>query len=123
LLGLHWNLTTRSSERTRGTVLEQDPASGSKVEKGVSVTLTVSSGPSNVVVPDVTGLDAATARAQLADAGFDVTVVDQPTSDPDQDGVVVEQSPEGGSSATKGSTVTITVARVRAESTTPPDVP
>jgi beta-lactam-binding protein with PASTA domain len=92
-LGLHWNLTTRSSERTRGTVLEQDPAPGSKVEKGVAVTLTISSGPSEVVVPDVTGLDAASARAQLADAGFDITVVDQPTSDPDQDGVVVDQSP------------------------------
>jgi beta-lactam-binding protein with PASTA domain len=121
--GLHWTLTSRSSERTRGTVLEQDPPPGSKVEKGVAVTLTVSSGPSELVVPDVTGLDAARARAQLADAGFDVTVVDQPTSDPDQDGVVVDQSPESGSSATKGSTVTITVARVGAEDTTSLEAP
>jgi serine/threonine-protein kinase len=104
-------------------LLEHGPAPGSKVEKGVSVTLTVSSGPSDVVVRDVTGLDAATARAQLADAGFDVSVVDQPTSDPDQDGVVVDQSPESGSSATKGSTVTITVARVGTEGTSPLDVP
>jgi serine/threonine-protein kinase len=104
-------------------VLEQDPAPGSKVEKGVAVTLTVSSGPSEVVVPDVTGLDAASARAQLADAGFDVIAVDQPTSDPDEDGVVVDQSPESGSSATHGSTVTITVARVGAEGTTPLDMP
>ena len=123
LLGLHWNVTTRSSERSRGTVLEQNPAPGSKIEKGIAVTLTVSSGPSELVVPDVTGLDAASARAQLADAGFEVTVLDQPTSDPDQDGVVVDQSPESGSSATKGSTVTITVAHVGAEDTSPIDAP
>jgi beta-lactam-binding protein with PASTA domain len=107
----------------RGTVLEQDPAPGPKVEKGVAVTLTVSSGPSELVVPDVTGLDAASARAQLADAAFEVTVLDQPTSDPDQDGVVVDQSPESGSSATTGSTVTITVAHVGAEDTSPIDAP
>jgi hypothetical protein len=123
LLGLHWKRTTRSSERSRGTVLEQDPAPGSKVEKGVAVMLTVSSGPSELVVPDVTGLEAASAQAQLADAGFEVIVVDQPTSDPDQDGVVVDQSPESGSSAAKGSTVTITVARVGAESTSPLEAP
>jgi serine/threonine-protein kinase len=111
-LGLHWNASTRSSDSTRSTVLAQDPAPGAKVEKGETVSLTISSGPSEVSVPDVTGLDAANARGQLQDAGFDVSVVDRPTSDPDQDGVVVDQSPTGGSSAAEGSTVTITVARL-----------
>jgi serine/threonine-protein kinase len=60
----------------------------------------------------VTGLDADSARVKLENAGFDVAVVDQPTSDPDQDGVVVDQDPLGGTEADNGSTVTITVARL-----------
>lgn len=111
-LGLHWSVVTHASDRTRGIVLAQSPSAGAKLEKGRTVTLTVSSGPAQISVPDVTGLDAESARAQLVNAGLDVTVVDQPTSDPDQDGVVVDQDPPGGADAAKGSTVRITVARL-----------
>jgi hypothetical protein len=111
-LGLHWSVVMRASERMRGIVLAQSPAAGAKLEKRRTVTLTVSSGPAQVSVPDVTGLDADSARVKLENAGFDVAVVDQPTSDPDQDGVVVDQDPLGGTEADNGSTVTITVARL-----------
>jgi PASTA domain len=110
-LGLHWSVTTRASARPRGTVLAQAPSPGARVTKGTTVSLTVSSGQAQVSVPDVTGLDEANARAQLVDAGFDVSVVDEPATDPSEDGVVVDQSPSGGSSADKGSSVTITVKR------------
>jgi serine/threonine-protein kinase len=110
-LGLHVSVSTEVSHRPRGTVVAQSPSAGTEVAKGVGVQLTVSSGPAQVSGPDVTGLDEASARAQLADAGFSVSVVDQPASDPSQDGMVIDQNPTGGSSSDKGSTVTITVAR------------
>jgi beta-lactam-binding protein with PASTA domain len=39
-------------------------------------------------------------------------VTDQSTDDPTQDGLVVGQSPRGGSTARDGAVVTITVARM-----------
>jgi beta-lactam-binding protein with PASTA domain len=76
------------------------------------VTLRVSTGPGLIAVPDVTGLDEQSARQKLESTGFEVTVVDEPTADPAQAGTVVSQDPAGGAEAEKGSTVTITVARV-----------
>jgi beta-lactam-binding protein with PASTA domain len=67
--------------------------------------------PANVTVPSVVGEDEGTASADLVDAGFSTATVDQATTDPTQDGVVVSQSPSGGGSAQPNSTVTIYVAR------------
>jgi beta-lactam-binding protein with PASTA domain len=41
-----------------------------------------------------------------------VNVLNQPTTDPAEDGMVVIQDPAGGADAEKGSVVTITVARL-----------
>jgi len=76
------------------------------------VTLTVSTGPQKLDVPDVTGLDEDSARQQLEAAGFQVQVNDEPTTDPGQDGLVLRQSPAGASAATKGSIVTLVVGRL-----------
>ena len=48
----------------------------------------------------------------LENAGFDVTVTDEPTSDPVQDSSVLRQTPVGGTSVASGSQVTIVVARL-----------
>jgi eukaryotic-like serine/threonine-protein kinase len=76
------------------------------------VTLRVSSGPANVDVPDVTGMDESSATAHLEGAGFQVRVTDESTTDPSQDGSVIRQTPQGGATAAKGAVVTITVARI-----------
>jgi beta-lactam-binding protein with PASTA domain len=64
-----------------------------------------------VAVPDVIGLDEPSARLELENAGFDVRVTEQPTDDPSQDGIVVDQSPGGGTDAGEGDVVTLVVAR------------
>jgi beta-lactam-binding protein with PASTA domain len=110
--GLSSSVTTVSSSKEEGTVLGQSPGAGAKVRRGSVVTLRVSAGPALVTVPDVTGLDEGAARSSLEGDGFHVSVVDQPTDDSSQDGVVVDQSPTGSTDARKGSTVTLTVARV-----------
>jgi beta-lactam-binding protein with PASTA domain len=108
---LSWSVTTVSSSKPAGTVLGQSPAAGAKVRRGSAVTLRVSAEPALATVPDVTGLDEGEARVALQGDGFQVAVVDQPTDDSTQDGVVVDQSPSGSTEAREGSTVTITVAR------------
>ena len=69
------------------------------------MTLRVSSGPAKLDVPDVTGLDEESARLELENAGFQVQVTDESTSDPAEDGVVLGQSPAGGSTASEGSVI------------------
>jgi serine/threonine-protein kinase len=64
------------------------------------------------VVPDVTGQDEATATQDLQSAGYQVEVMSQDTTDPAEDGVVVNQDPPAGQSAPANSKVTIYVGRV-----------
>jgi serine/threonine-protein kinase len=93
------------------TVLSQDPAGGSEVEKGSTVTLTVAKAVEKVGVPGVTGLDESQAAERLSGAGFEVDVQEETVTQPSRDGKVLGQSPAAGSQAKKGSTVTITVGR------------
>jgi eukaryotic-like serine/threonine-protein kinase len=76
------------------------------------VTLRVSTGPTQVEVPDVVGLDETAAMRELERAGFVVSVVDEPTSEPAEDGIVLGQSPSPGASRREGTTVTIRVGRL-----------
>jgi eukaryotic-like serine/threonine-protein kinase len=111
-LGLVVAVDTVDSDQPAGTVVSQSPGAGLEVRKGALVTVRVSSGPAKLAVPDVTGLDEDAARLRLENAGFEVSVVDQPTSDPSRDAVVLDQTPAGGGEAAKNSVVTLTVARL-----------
>jgi beta-lactam-binding protein with PASTA domain len=61
-----------------------------------------------VTVPTVVGVDRAAAEARLRQDGFKADVVPRTSDRPK--GEVLGQDPAGGSSATKGSTVTLTVS-------------
>jgi serine/threonine-protein kinase len=93
------------------TVVSQSPGAGANVDKGSTVTLTVSKGPQTVEVPTVTGNDVDTAKQRLTQAGFTVSVLQQDVTDPTQDGLVLAQSPTHGKYQ-QGSTVTITVGHL-----------
>jgi beta-lactam-binding protein with PASTA domain len=110
--GLRVTTTGVTSQEPAGTVISQSPRAGADVRKGSRVTLTVSAGPSTVDVPDVTGLDEVAATTELERAGFVVRVVDEPMTDSAQDGVVIRQTPAGGSVAQDGDEVTIVVGRL-----------
>jgi serine/threonine-protein kinase len=99
------------SDRPENTVIATDPAGGSLQRPGTTIVLTVSRGPAQVPVPDVEGLDLATARATLQAEGFRVSVVRADTDLVEEDGIVLAQSPAGGVEADPKSTVTLTVGR------------
>jgi serine/threonine-protein kinase len=101
-----------SSNVPSGQVTRTDPPAGDTLQKGQKVTIYVSSGPSTVTVPSVLDLSADQATAKLRDAGFLVTKVQRTTIDPQEDGLVIDQSPQGGQDAPKGSTVTIYVGKL-----------
>lgn len=110
-LGLRVTQRPVESTQPKGTVVRQSPGPGTKLREGQSVLLAISTGPASVSVPDVVGLDEESARQELQASGFDVQVVDEPTEAIEEDGIVLDQDPAGGSSRPKGSVVTIIVSR------------
>ncbi|HJU36232.1 MAG TPA: Stk1 family PASTA domain-containing Ser/Thr kinase [Gaiellaceae bacterium] len=98
------------STATKDQVISQSPVPGTKAAKGTSVTVRVSNGPPQVTVPDVVGYTSQQAVLTLENAGFQVQ--QQPVSTgADQENIVQSQSPQGGSSAAKGTQVTIVVGQ------------
>jgi serine/threonine-protein kinase len=108
-LGLKVTRELEFSDTTKGRVITQAPPSGSSVDKGSRVTITVSKGPEKVDVPDTVGETKDEARSDLRAAGFKVRVVQQESAD-QPEGTVIRQTPAGAGKAVKGSSVTIYVA-------------
>jgi serine/threonine-protein kinase len=106
----------------RGLVTRTNPPKGAKAAKDAVITLFISSGPSNKPVPVVTGFTQSAACSQIQAAGFVCAVAMQDVSNPAQVGIVVSQSPSGGTAA-PGSSVTITVGKAAPTTTTSSTVP
>jgi eukaryotic-like serine/threonine-protein kinase len=104
----------------KGRVISASPAEGQKVDKGSTVSLTVSGGKTQVDVPDVRDKSFDEAKSELEAAGFKVTRKDQESTDKDP-GTVLAQDPAGGTQADDGSTVALTVAK-EASQVAVPDV-
>jgi beta-lactam-binding protein with PASTA domain/predicted Ser/Thr protein kinase len=98
------------SDQPEGTVLAQTPAPGTRVATGTSVTITVAIAAEEVDVPDVVGDASAEAIAQLSAAGLVPNVQRREVQTPDQDDVVLEQSPRAGKRE-RGETVRIVIGR------------
>jgi beta-lactam-binding protein with PASTA domain len=92
-----------------GQAIDTEPPEGSEVDEGDTVVLRVSGGPGLATVPDVEGDEEAAATAELQRADFEVDTRQEASGDVDE-GVVISQSPDGGSQAEVGSTVTIVVS-------------
>jgi serine/threonine-protein kinase len=96
-----------------GQVVSQSPGGGTEAAAGSTVSVTVSTGPQLVPVPDVTQDSQSEATQLLQQAGFQVSVVQQDVTDPTQDKLVLAQNPtSGGKPQQQGSTVTITVGHL-----------
>jgi eukaryotic-like serine/threonine-protein kinase len=108
-----------STDEEPGTVLEQDPAAGQQVDRGAAVGLVVAAAPPDVAVPDVLDMAEADAVAALEDAGFEVRMRDQATTDPAQDGIVLDQAPDPGEERPEGSTIRIAIGRLGEPTETP----
>ena len=87
---------------------------------GSAVDLVVAEAPPEVGIPDVLELSEADARAELEAAGFAVRVREEDTPVPEEDGLVLDQSPAVGERRPEGSRVTIVVGRSAPEPTATP---
>jgi serine/threonine-protein kinase len=110
----------RDSDEPAGRVLSTDPPAGDTVPEGTLVTVFYSDGPEEI--PGVVGLQRREAEQIIRDAGFEPSVVES-TATKRPRGTVIRQSPEGGTEATEGSTVTIVVSAFEEEEEEPSESP
>ncbi|MEV7520864.1 Stk1 family PASTA domain-containing Ser/Thr kinase [Streptomyces sp. NPDC091371] len=93
-----------NSPTAAGTVANQSVSAGAQAAAGDTITLTVSKGPRQLPVPNVTGQEVDAARKALEAAGFKVKV-DRPFLS--FSNTVESQSVPAGQNAPEGSTITI----------------
>jgi serine/threonine-protein kinase len=98
-----------STAAQQGKVFNTNPAPGTQVNTGSTVTLLVGAGPTTVKVPDVTNKDQTTATNILQQAGFQVTTSQENSSTVTQ-GNVIRTEPASGSSAAQNSTVNMVIS-------------
>lgn len=104
------NVTSVDSEKEKDRIVEQDPATGTKVKKGTTVGVSVSNGKAaQVEIPTVVGMGRDDAEAQLKALGLTVTVEEVAGNQPA--GQVLSVEPGEGSKVEKNSTVKLKVSK------------
>jgi beta-lactam-binding protein with PASTA domain/predicted Ser/Thr protein kinase len=124
--GFAVSVAEQESDEPDGDVISQNPAGGTELTRGSTVTITVSTGRPQVDVPDVIGLSERQASARLRSAGLEPVTQERTVTDATQDGVVVEQRPAPGTQLDKGRQVVIVIgvlAPAEPPTTTTPVVP
>jgi eukaryotic-like serine/threonine-protein kinase len=101
-------------------VVDQDPNAGEEADDGSTVTLEVSGGPGDVLVPPVENLRQGQAINELEDAGLEVTV-DREFSNKVKRDFAIRTVPGEGTEVTKGTRVRLLVSQ-GPEQVTVPDV-
>jgi serine/threonine-protein kinase len=107
--GFEVTRVAETSDQPENTVTKQDPGANTKADEGSTVTLTFSSGPEKVTVPDVTGKDGTEASQILTQAGLVPNLVPVESDEVDE-GLVVSQDPAANTEVAKNSQVTIQVS-------------
>ncbi|QIM22356.1 Stk1 family PASTA domain-containing Ser/Thr kinase [Phycicoccus sp. HDW14] len=93
-----------------GQVVSQNPDGDTQATKGSTVRITVSGGPNNVEVPDLTGRTLDEAKQLLGDLGLTLGTVTQ-TDDPDTEkGQVISSDPGSGVGVKPGTRINVEVA-------------
>lgn len=91
-----------------GTVLEQDPAPGTTLRSGEIVTVVVSAGSEEIIMPDIIGSSINVARPQLEQLGL-VVKIDAMESDAPRD-TVISTNPSAGATVRTAEIIRVTIA-------------
>ncbi len=98
-----------SEDIPAGEVISQTPVAGTNVKAKRIIHLTVSKGGSAMLIPDLKGLTLEQAKERLDKMGLSLGAVEN-GNDPDKPSdVIISQSPESGSKASKGTRVNIVI--------------
>lgn len=101
-----------------GYIVNQSYEPGTMVPQGSTITLYVSKGVKEVVLPDLTGLDVDEAKKRLEELGFEC-VVSEKTMPSYRDKEVISMSPSTDKAYAEGTTVYLVVNVAETETSTP----
>jgi eukaryotic-like serine/threonine-protein kinase len=108
-----------SAEFDKGIVMDQKPDAGTRIQKGDQVTIVVSTGVAQAVVPDVVGMDYADAVDALDEVNLDASK--REVFSTKRAGRVIGQDPPAGEVVDEGTAVVLRVSKGE-ETATVPDV-
>ena len=94
----------------KGFVISATPASGTKVKRNATITLTISKGIEQVALASYLGKSGEQALNELTDAGFVVTST-YAFSETKLTGEVISQTPAGGGTVNKGAAISIVISK------------
>jgi beta-lactam-binding protein with PASTA domain len=117
-IGLRPKEVYRPTTQAKGVVVSQKPQEATEVKKGTQVTLVIDSGAPKFAVPTVTGGTVTDAQTKLDALGLNSSVTQVTSTQPA--GTVVDQAPKPGAQIAKGSTITLSVAKAPAQTTSTP---
>ena len=98
-----------SPDQEEGKITSQNPTADSVVSPGKLITVYVSKGKKDGVVPKIVGMDYKGASEYLKTFGFELGIVKIESSTLPEN-VIIEQSVEEGSTASKGTKIDVTVS-------------
>ncbi len=111
--GLDLSVKRRHSVRVpAGQIVSQRPRRRSRLLEGETVQVTVSSGPPPVVIPDTADSNVETARTRLVDQGLTVQI--REIASARDAGTVIRSEPPSAEEVSRGSTITLVIARAKA---------
>ncbi|HIU25541.1 MAG TPA: Stk1 family PASTA domain-containing Ser/Thr kinase [Candidatus Copromorpha excrementigallinarum] len=106
------SVTEEASDEAAGTILRQDPSSGSEAEKGSAVNIVVSDGSrAQASVPYLIGRTVSDARSALANAGLQLGEISYDYSNTYAEGEVMWQQYDANAQLDRGTSVRIRVSR------------
>lgn len=109
--GLVPEVGEEESNQPVGRVLRQSPSAGQELEPGSTVGIVVSSGREAKKMPGVVGRERREAVEEVRAAGLTPVVEEEETRNEAKIGLVIRQSPHGGTELAPGSEVTLIVGK------------
>jgi eukaryotic-like serine/threonine-protein kinase len=104
------DVNKKRSNEPVGVVLAQDPPAGDRLDRRSHVTLTISGGPGQTTVPDITGEKLAKAESTLKADHLKLGAQTQQASDTVPKGSIISQAPPFGSTVPRNSTVDVVIS-------------
>ena len=120
-LGLEVVVTTEENpDVEEGKVIRTQPAAGTDVKQGDTVTIVVSGGANQVAIPAVEGLSQANAQSTLTSEAYDFEVTVETEASELPEGTAIRTDPPAGQIVDKASPVTLFVSSGPEQVTVPP---
>jgi serine/threonine-protein kinase len=116
-LGLVVNAEVKEQESESveaGLVIKTNPKSGKTVKKGTSITLTISTGGTEITIDDYTGKDFENIKYLLEQQGITVTYEEKEYTEDDNvdNGTIVTQSVKEGEKLSKGDSINFEIVKL-----------